>query len=207
MPSRYGISCARDHVAQPHVGRIEPELGRRSGPWCAPWRTSPPAAQRRDRARSAPCRSQRSAPAWTAKLLELIRPGQMHRGVVGDAGADRIPGAAIGDEAVAEREQPAVVVEARLHVVDLVARMAGRHEMLVAVLDPAHRPLHGAREERDEQFLRIDVAFDAEAAADVERDANGCAPRACSAPWTASRRSQCTTWQDDQMVMLSARSS
>ena len=95
----------------------------------------------------------------------------MHRGVVGDAGADRIPGAAVGNEAVAECEQPAVVVEARLDIVDLIARMAGGHEMLVPVLDPPNRPFHGAREERNEQFLGIDVALHAKTAADVERDA------------------------------------
>ena len=105
------------------------------------------------------------------EIVELVRPGQMHRGVVGDAGADRVPGAAVGNEAVAECEQPAVVVEARLDIVDLVARMAGGHEMLVPVFDPPHRPFHHAREKWNEQFLGIDVAFHAKAAADVERDA------------------------------------
>ena len=105
------------------------------------------------------------------EIVELVWAGQMHRGVVGDTGADRIPGAAIGNEAVAKCKQPAVVVEGGLDIVDLVARMAGGHEMLVPVLDPADRPLHRARKERDEQFLGIDVAFDAKTAADVERDA------------------------------------
>ena len=105
------------------------------------------------------------------EIVELVRPGQVHRGVVGDTGADRIPGAAVGNEAVAECEQPAVVVEARLDIVDLIARMAGGHEVLVPVLDPPNRPFHGAREERNEQFLGIDVAFHAKTAADIERDA------------------------------------
>ena len=34
----------------------------------------------------------------------LYGPGEMRGGIVGDAGADRIPGAAIDDETVAQRE-------------------------------------------------------------------------------------------------------
>ena len=104
-------------------------------------------------------------------MVELVGAGQMHGGVVDDTGADRIPGAAVDDEAVAQREDAAFVVEADLDVVDLVARMAGAHEVLAPVLDPSHRPPHRAREERNQQVFRIDVSLDAEAAADVERDA------------------------------------
>ncbi len=43
--------------------------------------------------------------------------------------------------------------------------------MLAAVFDPLHRPGELARQERDQEIFRIDMAFDAEAAADVERDA------------------------------------
>ena len=95
----------------------------------------------------------------------------MDRGVVGDAGADRIPGAAIDDKMIAQRQDAAVVVETDLDVVDLVARMAGAQHVLVAVLDPFHRPAEPARQIRDQQIFRIDVALDAKAAADVERDA------------------------------------
>ncbi len=42
--------------------------------------------------------------------------------------------------------------------------------MLVAVLDPAHRPADPTGEERDQEILGIDMALDAEAAADVGRD-------------------------------------
>ena len=95
----------------------------------------------------------------------------MHGRVIGDAGTDRIPRAAIDEEAVAEGEQASVVIEADLDVVDLVARMAGADEVLVPVLDPFYRTADFARQERDQQVLRIDVPLDAEAAADVERDA------------------------------------
>ena len=159
----------RDHVAQPHIGRIESEFAG-DEVHC------PLHRERGLRPSGAAIGSVRHLAGrddarMDGEIVELVRPGQMHRGVVGDAGADRIPGAAVGNEAVAECEQPAVVVEARLDIVDLVARMAGGHEMLVPVLDPPDRPFHRAREERNEQFLGIDVAFDAKTAADVERDA------------------------------------
>ena len=160
---------ARDHVAHPHVGRIEAKLGgdQVHDPLHGEGRFRPTGAAI-GRVRDL---GGRGDPRVDGEVVELVRPGQMHRGVVGDARSDRIPGAAIDDEAVAKRQQPAVVVEADLDVVDLVARMARRHEVLVPVLDPAHRPLHGAGEKRNQQFFRIDMALDAEAAADVERDA------------------------------------
>ena len=64
-----------------------------------------------------------------------------------------------------------VVVETDLDVVDLIARMTGAQHVLVAVLDPFHRPAEPARQIRDQQIFRIDVALDAKTAANVERDA------------------------------------
>ena len=46
--------------------------------------------------------------------------------------------------------------------------MTSGHEMLLAIFDPS-RPSHLAGEKRDDQLLRIDMSFDAEASADVER--------------------------------------
>ena len=109
-------------------------------------------------------------PARGGEVLDLVGAGQVDRGVVGDARADRVPGAAIDDVVVAEREDAALVVEPDLDIVQLVARMRRGHEMLAPVLDPAHRPAEAAREERDQQVLGIDVALAAEAAADIERD-------------------------------------
>src|ERR1700733_5837662 len=43
--------------------------------------------------------------------------------------------------------------------------------MLAAILDPLHRPAQFARQERDQEIFRINMAFDAETAADIERDA------------------------------------
>ncbi len=109
--------------------------------------------------------------ASMAMRVDLVRAGQMRGGVVDHAGADRIPGAAIDHKTVAQRQDAALFVEADLHVVDLVARMARADQMLAAVLDPLHRPAEPARQERDQQIFRIDVALDAETAADIERDA------------------------------------
>ena len=95
----------------------------------------------------------------------------MNGGVVGDARADRVPGAAIDDVVVAQRQNAAIIVKADLDVVQLVARMGRAHQMLAPVLDPAHRPAEPAGEEGDQQVLGIDVAFAAKAAADIERDA------------------------------------
>src|SRR5207244_2606485 len=93
------------------------------------------------------------------------------RGVVDDAGADWVPGAAIGHEIIAKRQDAAGLIEADLEVVDLVARMRGGEEVLAAVLDPAHGPPELAGEEGDQEVLGVDVALDAEAAADVGRHA------------------------------------
>src|SRR5262249_15461812 len=93
------------------------------------------------------------------------------RGVVNHAGADRIPRAAIDDELIAQRQDAAVVVKADLDIVDLVARMAGAHQMLAAVLNPLDRPPQPSGPEPNQQVSRVDVPLEAETAADVERDA------------------------------------
>ena len=43
-------------------------------------------------------------------------------------------------------------------------------EMLAAVLDPFHRPADQARRERNQEIFRIELALDAEAAADIDLD-------------------------------------
>ena len=119
----------------------------------------------------------------------------MHRGVVGDAGADRIPGAAIGDEAVAECEDAGRRRRSPPRHRGS-GRANGRRHMRCSCRSSIHRTgrFTGAREERNQQFLGIDVALDAETAADVERDAADARLGHARARWTASRRTQCTTW-------------
>src|SRR5439155_21322343 len=97
-------------------------------------------------------------PARRREVLDLVGAGQMHRGVVGDARADWVPRAAIDDVVVADRQDAAVIVEADLDIVQLVARMRRGDEMLAPLLDPAHRPGELPGEERDQEILRLGMA-------------------------------------------------
>src|SRR5215510_13729860 len=49
--------------------------------------------------------------------------------------------------------------------------MAGAHQMLATILDPLDRAPQPAGQERNQQVFRVDVSLEAEAAADIERDA------------------------------------
>ena len=73
-------------------------------------------------------------------MIDTIRADQVSDGVVHRATADGIEGATIDEEAVMECADAPVTVEPDLDVVDLVAGMAGAHEMLVPILDPFDRP-------------------------------------------------------------------
>ena len=69
-------------------------------------------------------------------------------------------------------------------LVDLIARMVGREQMLAPVLDPLDRALEAQRREARQDVLGIELAANAEAAADValvEMDAAPAADRACAA--------------------------
>ena len=70
-----------------------------------------------------------------------------------------------------EPEQPPVVVEADLDVLDLAALVGGRDEVLAAVLGELHGPAERLGGQRHQQLLgpRV-VDLDAEAATDVGRD-------------------------------------
>ena len=68
---------------------------------------------------------------------------------------------------IAQRQQPALGVEADIHRVDLRALLGGRQHVLQAVFEPPHRPAEAQRQERDQHVLRIDDQLGAEAAADV----------------------------------------
>ena len=74
------------------------------------------------------------------------------------------------DEAVAQGQEAARVVEAHRHVVLLLALLGRGQHVLEAVLDPPHRSCQAAREERDQDVLGIDDELGAEAAAHVGGD-------------------------------------
>ncbi len=106
------------------------------------------------------------------EVRDLVGTGQMDGGVVGDARrrSDSTPRNRRGTSS-RKASDVAVGVEADLDLVQLVARMAGAQQMLLPLLDPAHRAPDRAGQERDQQVLGVDVALGAEAAADIERHA------------------------------------
>src|SRR5215472_688411 len=93
----------------------------------------------------------------------------MSGGVIGHTAADRVPRTAIEDKFVAQRQDMPIAVEPNLDLVQLVARMGRALEMLVPVLDPAHRPPQPARQKRDHQILGVNMTLEAKATADIER--------------------------------------
>ena len=95
----------------------------------------------------------------------------MRGGIVRNTRPDRVPRPAIDNEIVAQREDMALVVKADFNLVQLIARMRRRRQVLVPVLEPAHRPPEPSRQKRDQQILGIDMTLDAETAADIESEA------------------------------------
>ena len=78
-------------------------------------------------------------------------------------------GAGVVHEAVTQREQAALIVEADLHRVDLGALLRGCQHVLEAILEPPHRAAETSRQQRDQHVFGIDDQLGAEAAADVGR--------------------------------------
>ncbi len=76
-------------------------------------------------------------------------------------------GALIGEEADVQAEDEAPRVHGRPQTVALVAGMVGGHHVLAPVLDPADGPPQAQGRRADEHVLRVDLAPDAEAAADM----------------------------------------
>jgi hypothetical protein len=76
-------------------------------------------------------------------------------------------GALVVPELVVDCEQPSVAVDARLDPVGLLARVVGADQVLAPVLDPFDRAPEPQRRDADQHVLRIELAADAEAAADM----------------------------------------
>jgi hypothetical protein len=109
-----------------------------------------------------------------------VRAGQHRGGEVGDGdpvSADIT--ALVEPELVVETEDEAALVNRAAHAMDLAARLVGRHEMLVAVLDPLDRPAEAQGGGAGQDVLGIKLAADAKPAADmafVQMDAAGRQP-------------------------------
>ena len=100
-----------------------------------------------------------------------IRPEHELRRLCGnDAAVGARIGAHVGIERAAQPRDPAIVHAGNLEIARDLARMVGRHQMFAAVLDPFHRPLERARNERHQKIFRIKLATHAEPAADFGAD-------------------------------------
>jgi hypothetical protein len=93
------------------------------------------------------CRQQRRQDALRPNVCTVVAPG-----------------------AVAKRQKCSVGRRGHLDLVHLLARVVGRDEVLVPVLDPLHRPANTARCKRDQVVLGIELAADPEGASDVHLD-------------------------------------
>ena len=97
-----------------------------------------------------------------------IGAGQHGRGQIRDrGGVGPDVGALVRPEFDLEAEDEAARIDRSAHLVHLIARVVGRDQMLAAVLDPFDRPAQAARGETDQHVLGIELAADAETAADV----------------------------------------
>ena len=97
-----------------------------------------------------------------------VGAGQHGRGQIRDrGGVGPDVGALVRPELVVEAEDEAARIDRGAHLVHLIARVVGGEQMLAAVLDPLDRPAQAARGEADQHVLGIQLAANAEPAADV----------------------------------------
>ncbi len=155
-----------DGVAPPHVVGIDAELHRDRV-------DQPLAHERRLVAAGRPIRRRR----------RLVGQAEMPQGAVGgntigagqDAGrhvhdTGRVGthiGALVVEVAIVDCEDRAVGLDRRANAMQLLARVIGGDQVLAPVLDPLHGPAEPHRGDADQHVLRIELAADAEAAADM----------------------------------------
>ena len=97
-----------------------------------------------------------------------VRPRNESADHHGDADGVRAQiGALIVPELVVDRENAAVAIHGGPDLVGLLTRMVGADQVLAAVLDPFHRPAEPHRGDADQHVLGIELAADAETAADM----------------------------------------
>ena len=76
-------------------------------------------------------------------------------------------GALVVEDLVLDAEDMAVLVDRDAREMALLAALVGAHQVLAAVLDPFHRPVEPHRRDQHQQVLGIELAADAETAADM----------------------------------------
>ena len=99
-----------------------------------------------------------------------MRSEQVRHRVVGQDDAPGVVGAQIEPDAVAHAQHRPVAPRGDLDLVHLVARVAGRHHVLAAVLRPLDGPARDNGGRRDQQVLGIARRLGAEATAHIGGD-------------------------------------
>ncbi len=160
-----------DEIAEPDLGRIDPEPARGSIHQALDHEHGgrPPDATVRPERRLAGRHAARPPPIGRY----LVGPGQeadrLHRLDGSGPRIDRV-GADVGGDLRAKPDDGAVRVQAELGVDDLVPGVRGREQVLAAIADPLHRAPESSRHHARGDLLGVERSLGAEAAAHVVRD-------------------------------------
>ena len=116
--------------------------------------------------------------------LQVVAAGEHAEepGRVLDRRGGAVEGAVVGQHVGADGEDLAVLGGGHLAAHHVVAREAGAHQVLGAVLHPLHRLADHQRRDDGAHVARVDRHLVAEAAADVGRDRRGSCARAAPTP-------------------------
>ena len=103
-------------------------------------------------------------------MLDPVRSAQMVDRVEGYPVLLHRVSAEVRPEAVIDRDNPAVVLEPDADLMHLFTVMAGRHEMLVAALDPLDRSAQAQSQGGHQDLFRVHLPLRAKRATDIRRD-------------------------------------
>ena len=102
---------------------------------------------------------------------EQVRAGTHQGGQRGDLGRAEVQvRAQVGQQPALEGEDRPIARARRADVVDLIAAVRHRGQVLAALLEPAHRAAEVHRQPGHEDLVGVDVGLGAEAATDLGRD-------------------------------------
>ena len=165
-----GARRVGEEVAPAHFGRVDAQIARDEvhdpfrGEMCLRLPETPVGPDRAGRGGDT-----RERPAVLGDRVRATqRPHGDERGA--DPGEVEDGVADVARDADVEREHSPVVVIANRDVVHLGTRVDGSDQRFGAVLAPAHRTSHDARQQRDQALLAQEVLLVAEAATDVGSD-------------------------------------
>ena len=158
-----------EQIAEPHFRGVQPEVG------CH--QVDHPLAEKisLEAARPAIGAGRRAVGhhdrGLAGEVRDAVGAGQeLDRAYRHDAAIGAGIGAEIGDDLAAQGEDRAVALGRDLQRTHDVARVVGRHQVFLAVLDPFDRAARAAARDRNQVVLGVELAARAEAAADIELD-------------------------------------